>query len=127
MKKLMIIALGAVMLLSGCNGGNNVTPEGSEVNITESVSESQNESVTTDIKTPSEDKQVSEKKQDVTKTSTDNETEEQSSSDSETENSESEEILINSDDDREPIENNETQESETAVYEFDDFLERDND
>lgn len=115
------------MLLSGCNGGNNVTPEESEVNITESVSESQNESVTTDIKTTSEDKPVSEKKQDVTKTSTDNETEEQSSSDSETENSESEEILINSDDDREPIENNETQESETAVYEFDDFLERDND
>ena len=127
MKKLMIIALGAVTLLSGCNGGNNVTPEESEVNITESVSESQNESVTTDIKTTSEDKPVSEKKQDVTKTSTDNETEEQSSSDSETENSESEEILINSDDDREPIENNETQESENAVYEFDDFLERDND
>ncbi|OPZ20936.1 MAG: hypothetical protein BWZ04_01433 [Firmicutes bacterium ADurb.BinA205] len=127
MKKLMIIALGAVMLLSGCNGGNNVTPEESEVNITKSVSESQNESVTTDIKTTSEDKPVSEKKQDVTKTSTDNEMEEQSSSDSETENSESEEILINSDDDREPIENNETQESETAVYEFDDFLERDND
>ena len=127
MKKLMIIALGAVTLLSGCNGGNNVTPEESEVNITESVSESQNESVTTDIKTTSEHKPVSEKKQDVTKTSTDNETEEQSSSDSETENSESEEILINSDDDREPIENNETQESETAVYEFDDFLERDND
>ena len=127
MKKLMIIALGAVMLLSGCNGGNNVTPEESEVNITESVSESQNGSVTTDIKTTSEDKPVSEKKQDVTKTSTDNETEEQSSSDSETENSESEEILINSDDDREPIEKNETQESETAVYEFDDFLERDND
>ena len=127
MKKLMIIALGAVTLLSGCNGGNNVTPEESEVNITESVSESKNESVTTDIKTTSEDKPVSEKKQDVTKTSTDNETEEQSSSDSETENSESEEILINSDDDREPIENNETQESETAVYEFDDFLERDND
>lgn len=127
MKKLMIIALGAVTLLSGCNGGNNVTPEESEVNITESVSESQNESVTTDIKTTSEDKPVSEKKQDVTKTSTDNESEEQSSSDSETENSESEEILINSDDDREPIENNETQESETAVYEFDDFLERDND
>ena len=127
MKKLMIIALGAVMLLSGCNGGNNVTPEESEVNITEPVSESQNESVTTDIKTTSEDKPVSEEKQDVTKTSTDNETEEQSSSDSETENSESEEILINSDDDREPIENNETQENETAVYEFDDFLERDND
>lgn len=127
MKKLMIIALGAVTLLSGCNGGNNVTPEESEVNITESVSESQNESVTTDIKTTSEDKPVSEKKQDVTKTSTDNESEEQSSSDSETENSESEEILINSDDGREPIENNETQESETAVYEFDDFLERDND
>ena len=127
MKKLMIIALGAVTLLSGCNGGNNVTPEESEVNITEPVSESQNESVTTDIKTTSEDKPVSEEKQDVTKTSTDNETEEQSSSDSETENSESEEILINSDDDREPIENNETQESETAVYEFDDFLERDND
>jgi len=123
----MIIALGAVTLLSGCNGGNNVTPEESEVNITESVSESQNESVTTDIKTTSEDKPVSEKKQDVTKTSTDNETEEQSSSDSETENSESEEILINSDDDREPIENNETQESETDLYEFDDFLERDND
>ena len=127
MKKLMIIALGAVVLLSGCNGGNNVTPEESEVNITESVSESQNESVTTDIKTTSEDKPVSEKKQDVTKASTENVTEEQSSSDSETENSESEEILINSDDDREPIENNETQESETAVYEFDDFLERDND
>ena len=63
MKKLMIIALGAVVLLSGCNGGNNVTPEESEVNITESVSESQNESVTTDIKTTSEDKPVSEKKQ----------------------------------------------------------------
>lgn len=128
MKKQLIIALGAVMLLSGCNGGDNITPEESEVNIPESVSESTSESGTNDITTTSEDLSEAERDPDITVSSTEKETAEQTVSDSELvyHESESGQSLIEPDD-TESFEIDKTQESETAVYEFDDFLERDND
>ena len=131
MKKQIIITLGAVMLLSGCNGKGNKPPEESEVSITESVTESTNESETTEITAGSEDISVLEPDRDMTVTSTENEMKEQISSDSAPAYNESEHSQIASDDtgsyDTGSYENKDSQESETVVYTFGDYLERDND
>ncbi len=126
MKKQFIIALGAVMLLSGCNGGENVSPEESEVSITEAVSEKTDDSRTTEITTTSENISESEPDRDMPVMNTENEMKKQISSDSDSAYNESEGSMIEFDE-AGSYENKDTQESETAVYVFGDYLERDND
>ena len=124
MKKRLIIALGAAVLLSGCNNGENMPPEGSEHSVTASVSESEAESRTTTITTGSKDLSHSGAERDMPEAVTENETEYPISAGSADPQSEQSQT---GSDDTELNDDHKAQESETSAYAFGDYLERDND
>jgi hypothetical protein len=126
MKKRLIIALGAAVLLSGCNNGENMPPEGSEHSVTASVSESEAESRTTTITTGSKDLSDSGAERDMPEAVTENETEYPVSAGSGSPGPQSEQSQTGSDD-TELNDDHKAQESETSAYAFGDYLERDND